>query len=460
MTPPDRREFLRLLGGGALALSSLPLLSCGDGGGRPTRPNVIFILADEHRADALGCAGHPWIRTPGLDRLAAGGVRFTSAFVTTSLCSPSRASYLTGVYPHVHGVTENEHHDPTPSLPTFPELLHDAGYHTAFIGKWHMARWSTPRPGFDHWVSFNGQGNYLRNTLNVDGQWELSERHITDELTDRALAFLGRDRAPDQPFLLYLSHKAAHAPFEPLPRHADLYHDVPIAQLAAEPGALAAKPDWGGRDAERDQATFMRQYARTIAGLDDSTARLLDWLDANGQLARTVIVYASDNGYLRGEHGGLWDKRAAYDPSIRVPLLMHAPQVATPGTVSDQLVLNIDLLPTLLDLAGVAVPPGVQGRSWLPLLAGADGRDGFLYEYFAELGDVPTTVAVRTHTWKYIHFPANPELTDELYHLAHDPGEQHNLIDDPAHADQLATLRQALRRYQEQTGYPSPDASP
>ena len=446
----SHQPALLLLAVVAIALGLASLAGC-DTDRVPLPPNVVFILTDDHRHDALGCAGHPWIRTPNLDRLADEGIRFTSAFVTTSLCSPSRASFLTGLYAHRHGVTRNEHADLSRSLPTIAQLLQNAGYETAFIGKWHMARWSTPRQGFDHWVSFNRQGDYLKNTLNVDGRWVLSERYVTDELTDRALAFLDHER--DRPFLLILSHKAVHAPFLPAPRDTGLYTDATIAPVTTPPGGTAGKPDWGSRRPDFDQVSFQREYARTLAAVDTSVGRILDRLDELGLLDETVVLYAGDNGFLSGEHGGLVDKRAAYEPSIRIPLLMRYPPRVPRGRVCEELVLNIDLAPTVVELAGLAVPAGMQGASWLPLLAGAPGRHAILYEYFAEEGPVPTTLAVRTRDWKLITFPLDPGLPEELYDLQADPDEHRNLAADPAHAKTLANLRAELVSLQEETDF-------
>lgn len=458
---PTRREFLKLLGAGAVSASLPGLVSCGRSA-TSRRPNLVFVLCDDHRHDALGCAGHPWVRTPHLDRLADEGVHFTNAFVTTSLCSPSRASFLNGCYAHTHGVVRNELNDPPVDLATFPQLLQAAGYETAFIGKWHLARKSSPRPGFDHWVSFNGQGDYQRNTLNVDGEWVLSRKYITDELTERALAFLERER--DRPFLLVLSHKALHTPVQPAARHAGLYRDVRVHSRDRREDALNDKPDWGGRQQRfANWQEYIRNYMRCLAAVDEGLGRILQALADRGVLEDTAVIYAGDNGYLQGEHGGLWDKRAAYEPSLRIPLLMRYPRLARAATRSAELVLNIDLAPTVLALAGVSIPATIQGRSWLGLLAGEAGRESFLYEYFQELGRVPTLLAVRTRRWKYITYPATgpggeseTRLTSELYDLQQDPWELTNLFGDARHAGTVARMRQELARLQAETAFRFP----
>ena len=426
----------------------------------PPPPNVVIILTDDLRHDAVANPDAHELETPNLDRLAEAGVRFTNSFVATSLCSPSRASFLTGCYPHTHGVVDNEIRDPVASLPTFATLMQEAGYETAFIGKWHMLRDATPRPGFDHWVSFVGQGEYYRNTLNVDGAWELATNYITDELTDRAIAFLERER--EQPFLLYLSHKAAHNPFGPAPRHENRYADVRFPNRHDPADRLNLKPDWGARTTDRDLENDQRNYHRCLLAVDEGVGRILDVLEQEGILDNTVVIFTGDNGYMFGEHGGLTDKRAAYEPSIRVPLLMRFPGLAEPGGICEELVLNIDLAPTLLHFAGIPVPDAMQGRSWRDCLLGEPGRDAFLYEYFNDevlyealrgRGAVPTIVAVRSREWKYVTYPLDPDLPEELYHLKYDPRELYNRIDDPLYRDQVQEMRRLLDELKARTGF-------
>jgi N-acetylglucosamine-6-sulfatase len=438
--PPARRAALALL---ALLFGLAGMAGC-DGRveqARDRRPNVIFILADDHRHDFLGSAGHPWLRTPHLDRLAAEGVRFSEAFVTTSLCSPSRASFLTGQYAHRHGVVENEDEDLDPTTPTFPQLLQAAGYRTAFVGKWHMARWARPRPGFDRWVAFSRQGDYHRNTLNVDGAWVLAEGYVTDVLTRYALDFVAA--STDAPFLLCLAHKAVHQPFEPAPRHRGLYRDVAVPPPGSAP--------------DEQHAAAVGDYARTLAAVDESVGRIIAALEERGILDETVIVYAGDNGYLLGEHEGLWDKRVAYDTSIRVPLLVRYPPAFAAATVCSSLALNLDVAPTLLRLAGAAVPPVMQGLDLVPLARGETEREAFLYEYVASTGEVPTIVAVRTPRHKLVTYPEDPARRDELYDLARDPDERRNRLDDPRYAEVLAQLRGRLATLESETGFSLPE---
>ena len=447
---PTRRDLLKAIGAGALSLSLAPYAGCA-GRRAARRPNFVFILTDDHRHDALGCAGHPWIRTPHLDTLATEGVRFSNSFVTTSLCSPSRASFLSGQYAHAHGVCSNEQDDLPAAVPTFPRLLQAGGYRTAFIGKWHMARHARPRPGFDHWAAFSRQGDYRRNTLNVNGRWELSEKYVTDELTDRAEQFLA---GPEQsPFLLYVSHKAIHAPFQPAPRHDELYRDVRIRPPGTPGERLDLKPDWRGRQPQLNYADHVRDYARTLAAVDESFGRIREILDRQGKLDNTVIIYAGDNGYLQGEHGGLWDKRTAYDPSIRIPLLIRYPEAFAPGEICEELALNLDVAPTILGLAGLTPPEVMPGLDLAAMARGKATRESFLYEYFAEQGMVPTTVALRTREYKYITYPENPEHTRELYHLRQDRGELENRIGQVEYSGVLADLESELASLKESTGF-------
>lgn len=445
-------RHLRIVLAAALALLTLgPSVGCQSQ--EETRPNIIVIITDDHRHDFLGSVSPEFVRTPNLDRLAAEGVRFSNAFVTTSLCSPARASYLTGVYAHQHQVLWNEDRDLESDTPTFAQHLQDSGYETAYIGKWHMARRSSARPGFDHWVSFHGQGEYFTNTLNVDGEWELSRNYITDELTDRAIAYLKRPR--DKPFLMILSHKAVHQPFSPAGRDSRRYAGDPLPDFDVPGDIIGDKAPWSAVNRPGNIQTVIQNYRQTLSAVDDNLGRLLDELAAMDILDDTAIIYVGDNGYLLGEHGGLLDKRAAFEPSIRVPMIMRYPARIKAGQIDEGLVLNVDLAPTVLELAEVPIAAQIQGHSWLD--EGFD-RDGFLYEYFANpmhkaAGGVPTCLAVRTKRWKLVTFPHNPEFGDELFDLASDPGELNNLIGNKAQAEILERLRGELERQKLATGF-------
>jgi N-acetylglucosamine-6-sulfatase len=455
----NRRDFLKSAGLGiALTLQTYsPVFGRNGTSASAERPNIVFILTDDQRFDAMECAGHPWLKTPNMDRLAGEGVLFKNAFVTTSLCSPSRGSFLTGCYAHTHEVFRNNGVDPAPAVPTFPQLLQKAGYETAFIGKWHMARKNSPRQGFDHWVSFTGQGRYDKNKLNVDGQIVQSEAYVTDELTDYAVRFLKKRH--EQPFMLYLSHKAVHGPFSPAGRHENLYSDVEIESRHNPKDNLDTKPPWG-RKMDPNWKSQILAYYRCLAAVDEGLGRVLQTLEQIKALDNTVVIFAGDNGYFHGEHGGMWDKRAAYEPAIRIPLLMRYPRLAGPAAKCDEMVLNIDLAPTLLDLAGVPVPDRMQGQSWLGVLKGRQGRKSFLYEYFQEADRKykrPTILAVRTKQWKYVTYPLDDSLTCELYDMLNDPEELNNLIGNSKYDDVIERMKKELEQLKRQTGFRFPE---
>jgi N-acetylglucosamine-6-sulfatase len=391
-------------------------------------PNIVFVLSDDHRADFAGHAGHPFAETPSLDRLAAEGVRFERAYVTTSLCSPSRASFLTGTTPRRHGVWNNF----TPwsdANRTFFEYLSQAGYATAFIGKWHMPGGLPALRGVDHFVTFTnlgGQGVYEWCPLVVDGREEPSRtRYIATELTDRALAWMQQNR--DRPFALLLSHKSVHADFVPDEPDRGRFADAPVALPdGAHPWTHLTNAQYTHLGFA-PLAESIRRQIEALASLDREIGRVLDFLDANGLARDTFVVYASDNGYLWGEHGQT-DKRWAWEESIRIPLLIrHPASVPVPGSAVDRIVANIDVAPTLLDLAGLATPEHMQGRSLLPLLADprAAHRDALLYSYFFEPPyPTPTLRALVTERYKYVESAGH---APQLFDLALDPREQDDL---------------------------------
>jgi len=454
-----RRHFLKSVGlGAALSLQKhSPVFARSGNSDSAGRPNIVFILTDDQRYDAMGCAGHPWLKTPHMDSLAREGVMFRNAFVTTSLCSPSRGSFLTGCYAHRHEVFKNNGVYPEKSVSTFPELLQKAEYETAFIGKWHMARKNSPRPGFEHWVSFTGQGRYDKNQLNIDGQTVESDTYITDELTNYAVRFLKKQH--DRPFMLYLSHKAVHGPFAPAKRHENLYSDVEIESRHNPKDNLDTKPPWG-RKMDPNWKSQILAYYRCLAAVDESLGRILETLEQIDAFDNTVVIFAGDNGYFQGEHGGMWDKRAAYEPSMRIPLLMRYPPLAVPAATCDEMVLNIDLAPTLLELTGVPGSGEMQGQSWLGVLKGWPGRRSFLYEYFQEADRKykrPTILAVRTKRWKYVTYPLDDSLTGELYDMLKDPEELNNLIRDPDCVNVIGEMKTEIERLKKETGFRFPE---
>jgi len=431
---------------------------------RPAPRNVVLILSDDHRYDFLGFmpAAPDWLQTPSLDRMARGGAQVLNAFVTTSLCSPSRASILTGQYAHRHGVVDNTSPVPAGTV-FFPQRLRKAGYRTAYVGKWHMGEAEAddaPRPGFDHWISFPGQGVYQDPVLNVNGVRGRAKGYTTDVLTDSALAWLER-RDSARPFFLYLSHKATHAEFIPPERYQGRYARAKIPYpptMANTERNYRGKPrwvreqryGWHGVDyayhGDLDFDTFYRRYAETLLALDEGVGRVLDYLERSGLSKRTLVLYMSDNGFSLGEHG-LIDKRHAYEESIRIPMLAWAPGYVPPGSTVRQLVRNIDVAPTIMALGGLDLPPDMDGRSVLGALRGepADDTVELLYEYYWEYAfpHTPTVFALRGPRYKYIYYHGVWDL-NELYDLETDSLEQHNLIEVPAQQERIRDMRDRL----------------
>ena len=426
--------------------------------------NVVFILSDDHRYDAMSFLGHQFAKTPHMDEMAAEGVHLKNAFVTTSLCSPSRASILTGLYTFRHRVIDNNRMVPPGTL-FFPQYLQSAGYATAFIGKWHMGGAAdSPRPGFDHWVSFRGQGHYLPPTpdytLNVNDERIKQKGYITDELTDYAVEWLSEQPA-DKPFFLYLSHKAVHANFTPAERHAGVLDDKPFKRPATEPDTpenYRNKPrwlrdqrnSWHGVDfpyhSALDIESYYKRYAEALSAVDDSIGRVKAQLHKMGVADETLVIYMGDNGFMFGEHG-LIDKRVAYETSIRVPMLMWCPELFSGGTVVEQVVANIDIAPTVMEAMGVQKPPHMDGMSFLQLGMGKEipWRDYFLYVYYWEKNfpHSPTQFALRGDRFKYITYYGLWDA-DELYDLQEDPEEMYNLIFDDEHKQTVRKLEDRL----------------
>jgi arylsulfatase A-like enzyme len=438
----------------AVALSALALSAT-------SRPNIVFVLVDDLRFDELGCTGHPFAQTPHADRLAREGALFTNAFSVVPLCSPSRASFLTGRYPHANGITDNtDRSAQSQELTTWPRLLHDSGYETAFIGKWHMGNSDAARPGFDHWVSFPGQGECIDPVLNVNGQRARTKGYITDLLSGHAAEFLRKPRS--KPFCLYLAHKAVHPNvqqrddgsvvggvvdsaenFIPATRHKDLYAGaklprrknfgvVPIDKPALQQTIEGVAPLGPGTATE--DATILNRM-RMAKAIDEGLGQMMEVLEQSGQLDQTVIVFTSDHGYFYGEHCLGPERRLAYEEAIRIPLLIRYPAVFRAGSKPQGFALSVDLAPTMLDLAGVKAPPSAANALHGVSLRKPTRRDAFLIEYFSD------TVfprirkmgyrAVRTARWKYIQYQ-DRSGSDELYDLSTDPFELKNRIGDTA----------------------------
>ena len=415
--------------------------------------NIIFIIADDHRYDAMGFMKKiPWLETPNLDRMAAEGMHVRRAFVTTALCSPSRASVLTGMYAHSHTVVDNTAPEPE-TITYFPQLLQKAGYQTAFFGKWHMGNEGDhPRKGFHHWEGLRGQGEYYNPSLNINGKGTQfkDSTYIADLITDHAVDWM-KQQKKNKPFFVYLSHKGVHAMFQPAKRHKGRYEDKEVVRppsfslTATDQYKKNNIPEWvkeqryswHGVDymfhGQFDFDTFYKRYLETLLSVDESVGRVMDYLKTNGLEENTLVIYMGDNGFSFGEHG-LVDKRHAYEESMRVPMLARCPSFIKGGSTTDALVQNIDIAPTLLDYAGVAVPPNMQGRSFLDVLQGQSQthREKVFYEYYWEYHypQTPTMFAIRTDRYKYIQY-YGLWTQNELYDLQNDPGEMNNLIADP-----------------------------
>jgi arylsulfatase A-like enzyme len=477
-----RRSTLKLLASAA-AVSSLDAVLPRFAAAQTSRPNIVVVVIDDLRWDELGYSGHPYLETPNIDRLARESANFTRAFHTTPLCSPNRACILTGEYVTKHGIYNNvDRYQLSRQLRTFTGTLQAAGYQTAHIGKWHMGDKPTPRPGYDYWVSFAGQGKIVDPTLYEDGGLRPISGYITDILTDRAVGFIEKRRDKSKPFCLFLGHKAIHPdttqradgsidPAGPqgyvaAERHRGRYADrnYPKSRSADPEDASRigsavvrrvlerkASPEVikevGGTMSEGSDQQGIRDRAEMMLAVDESIGRLLTTLEAQGLSDDTVFVFTSDNGYFFGEHGLTVERRFPYEECIRSPLLIRYPARFTPGATIDQLVSMIDIAPTVLELGGKLMSSNIQGRSLLPLAGGRadDWRESVLVEYYSH--DQPMLWAldvdyraIRTARHKLIHWVQYPVL-DELYDLDADPLEMQNLA---GRAD-LRDLRDSLR---------------
>ncbi len=464
----DRRTALKTIAGFPAILRA-----------QTQRPNVIFMMTDDQRWDAMSCAGNQILKTPNLDRIASGGVRFTEAFVTNPLCSPSRGTILTGLHTHAHGVTTNagaSHHF-KPGAVTYPMLQRQAGYYTAMVGKWHIASMPT---GFDHWCILPGQGLYHDPIMIANGGRAQFRGYVDDIVADQALETL-KSRPRNMPFSLICNFKAPHRAWEPAQRFEKIYDDITIPEpssfhttLEGRPAGIrntdmqvGDMPDFRQRGvpaslpaAERKRLNFqvfMKNYYRTILGVDENVGRILDYLDKEKLADNTIVIYTGDNGFFLGEYG-MFDKRLMYEPSIRVPMLVRYPAAVRDGLVDRQhMVLNNDVAHTILDYCGIARPEATRhhGESWRAFLEkpGAQWRESWLYEYFEYPGPhcAPKGRGVRTSRWKLIHYVQQPQA-HEMFDLASDPEERRNLYDVPAHRQQRESLRAELERLRDLTG--------
>ncbi len=451
-----------------------------------SRPNIIVIVVDDLRWDELAIAGHPFLETPNIDALAEEGAFFSNAFHSVPLCSPNRASILTGQYPSRHGIIDNvARNRMSHRLNTFPQALQADGYETAYFGKWHMGNDPTPRPGFDRWVAIPGQGRTMNPELFEDGRIHEVEGYITDVLTDRAVDFILADR--ERPFFFYIGHKAIHPDavqlddgsvdlsvprgYVPAPRHRGQYEEMEFSRrpnaittlgdLEGKPAiqqALAAKysaeivDEFGEEELDPGSSNeTIRRRAEMLLAVDDGLGRIVETLDQEGILDETLILFTSDNGFFYGEHGLSLERRMPYEESIRAPLIVRYPPAATPGTIVEDLVASVDIAPTVLEMAGTPIGDHIQGQSFVESLRGAatHPRSSIFVEFFTYENPFPWLVnmdyrAIRTDRYKYIHWMQFPEW-GELYDLTEDPYELRNLVDDPTMAPVLEQLREELR---------------
>ncbi len=448
------------------------------------KPNLLVILIDDLRYDEFGAGGHPYMKTPHIDRIAREGALFERAFHTTPICSPNRASIMTGQYASRHGIIDNVARDAmSHRLDNYHLALQKLGYETAHVGKWHMGNDGRPRPGYDHWISFDGHGRLQNPKLNVNGAYEQRSGYMTDLLNDLAVEYLERRRT--KPFSLFFAHKAVHPDAEqaadgtldltgyfPAERHKDLYQGCVFPRLPSMlPTAevVKQKPAWAEafqlKQSEKSRALLepihagtqeeIRLRAAMMASVDEGVGRIFDLLERTGQLDNTFILFLGDNGYFFGEHGLGPERRFPYEAGIRSPFTLRFPRLAKAGSRVDKLVICQDIAPTLIELAGGKPGPQIQGRSLLPLLSKrkpSGWRKSFLVEYWAEQA-MPWLVgmtykAVRTDRHKYIHWVNRGRAgeLDELYDLEKDPAEIKNLASSRAHARVRASLKRELRR--------------
>jgi choline-sulfatase len=428
------------------------------------RPNVLFLLSDDQGPWAAGCYGNPEIRTPNLDRLAATGVRMDRFFVATPVCSPSRATFLTGLIPSQHGIHDwlyagpprgelRDHNvgpDATPLLMGqvgWTDVLAAHGYRCGISGKWHLGDSVRPQHGMDFWfVHQRGGGPYNDPPMVRDGRLTTEPGYVTDVITEEALRFLeGHTRSgTGQPFALSVHYTAPHSPWDGHPQAiVDSYADCPFRSCPQEP-----RHPWAGAltDAHLGNRASLQGYFAAVTAMDAQIGRLLDWLEGRGLRERTLVVFASDNGFSCGHHG-FWGKgngtspRNMYEHSIRVPALVSHPGGLPQGQVCEAMVSAYDVLPTILEYVGLPLPDDRPrpGRSFLPALRGAAGAAGAGHESVVIFDEYGPVRMIRTAEWKYVHrHPAGPH---ELYHLTEDPDERRNLVDDPQQGERIGALR-------------------
>ncbi|WP_026553676.1 sulfatase-like hydrolase/transferase [Arthrobacter sp. 35W] len=442
----------------------------------PSRPNIVFVLSDDQGPWALGCAGNDEIHTPNLDALAAAGTRLENFFCVSPVCSPARASLMTGQIPSRHGVHDYltgvevgpQAPDYLAGQPLFTDVLADNGYRMGLSGKWHLGANDAPRQGFVHWYGLEGGGSpYRGSTMYRDGASEHVTEYLTDAITDDALGFLEAEAALPEPFFLAVNYTAPHKPWKGQhpPEFEALYDDCAFASCPQEP-AHPWQPTVGGVaiGGEPDVRAALVGYFAAVSAMDAAIGRILAQLDELGLSSNTLIVFSSDNGFNCGHHG-IWGKgngtfpQNMYDSSVKVPAIFHLPGRIAAGQVRTELLSAYDVAATLLDLAGLDPAPFETGpgSSFASLLAAGSPSDrgsraSDAVVVYDEYGPVRM---IRTAEWKYVHrYPHGPH---ELYDLVLDPGERHNLVADPSCAGRLAELRAQLDGWFRSHGVPAFD---
>ncbi|MBL8167205.1 MAG: sulfatase [Acidobacteria bacterium] len=440
------------------------------------RPNIVFIMSDDHAAHAISAYGSKLIQTPHIDRLAKEGMKFENCFVTNSICTPSRAAILTGKYAHLNGVPVFNHIDST--QPQLQKYLQAAGYHTGMVGKWHLGGNDPKRPeegkpaGFDYWNILPGQGAYFDPVMIENGQRKKLSGYTTDVITDLSIEFV-KNRPQDKPFFLMYHHKAPHRNWQPAEKYRKQYenYEPPIPATfdddykgksdAARQSTMHIDTDLNDNDTKGKPPAglsgaalkrwkfkrYMQDYLACVQSLDDNIGRFLEFLDKSGLAQNTIVIYTSDQGFFLGEHN-FYDKRFMYEESLRMPFLIRWPSRIKSGSVSKGMILNVDFAPLMLDAAGVKVPADMQGRSFLPLLSGqtpAGWRTSMYYRYYHPgHHNVAAHYGIRTHRYKLIFF--NKLNQWELYDLQKDPQEMKNVYQDPAYAKVVEQLKAELLR--------------
>ncbi len=447
---------------------SVCLFSSGANPASDKRPNILFIMSDDHAAHAISCYGSKINKTPNIDRIAREGTRFNNCLVTNSICTPSRAAILTGKYSHINGVPVFNRFDG--SQPTLAKYLHQAGYYTGMIGKWHL--FSDPT-GFDYWNVLPGQGRYHNPEMIEMGVKKIIQGYATDIITDLSIDFL-KNRPKDRPFFLMSHHKAPHRNWEPDAKHAAMYESEEIPEpetfnddysnrsSAATEATMRIDRDLTPNDLKHEPPAglsgqglkkwkyqrFIKDYLRCVASVDDNVGRLLDYLEQAGLKDNTIVVYTSDQGFFLGDHNW-FDKRFMYEESLRMPFLIRYPGKIQPGTVNNDMILNVDFAPTFLEFAGAAVPADMQGRSIMPLLRGQrpkHWRTSMYYRYYHYPQDhrVQPHYGIRSERYKLIYFNKINEW--ELLDLKKDPREIKSVYHDPAYAGIVNRLKAELYR--------------